>query len=337
MRLLTDGEASAIRFLLASQEVSERERVFRSGVPSRTFERARRRAYSEGWVVDRYVPSPARIGKPCVSFVLSQPFADRLREVEDRWKRDRACVLLWRWEETLFGVFVADESAAVAHGGSQDREAFRRTFEVTSDTRQPEVPVFFDFEGAWARFTGLGGLQGYPHSLPAHGPSVPPPPVAEVERSRMAELVQRPLRRGATEGPLRVSPFFLPRSHQRLLRRGVVERRVFLNLGRIPPYQGRSIEQVAFVHGELLDGVSSLGLFRRLIAMRVLPFLFATASTKVIIGALSPVPSAQDSSQARPATLANLQRFLKSIEIVRGRVPSLEVVIDHRYDRLFVA
>jgi hypothetical protein len=122
-----------------------------------------------------------------------------------------------------------------------------------------------------------------------------------------------------------------------LLAKGAVERRTFLDLKRIPPFDDRGIEHVGFIHGELVEGATAENLFRRLASIRVTPFLLATDGNKVLMATLSPAPTSTPSGSPRPAVLANLQRFLRGIEIVREPVNSLDVVVDHRYDRLFTS
>jgi hypothetical protein len=335
MKSLTQSEAVVVRSLLAAEHIPERERIHRSGIPPRTFEAVRKRAYLEGWVFDRYIPDPARVGKPKVSFTLVQPFSESHKSVESRWTHDPGLVLLWSWPETLFAVFIGDEEASRIRQGAFDPGACRNCFDLTADARRPQIPVFFDFEGAWTRSADLPGTQAYPHSLPANlrgaDHALRLPTSAE---SRLAELVSRPFRHPDRSGPLRVSPFFLPRSQQRLLATGAVERRVFPDLTELPPPQNRAIERIVFLRGILLPGMSAPALFRRLARMNVLPFLFATDDTRVLLGALSPAPPTA-AGTARPAVLGNVEQFLRNIEIVRERVLDLTVVANHRYDRIF--
>ncbi|MCI4317338.1 MAG: hypothetical protein L3J96_02260, partial [Thermoplasmata archaeon] len=77
-RTLTDAEAQVIGALLASTRVTERSRLHRAQVPRSTYHAARRRAYSEGWLRDRYIPNPVEYGLPYASISLARPFADRL-------------------------------------------------------------------------------------------------------------------------------------------------------------------------------------------------------------------------------------------------------------------
>jgi hypothetical protein len=335
MKALTRNEATVVRSLLASEPVSERERIRRSGIPSRTFQGARQRAYADGWVFDRYLPDPVSIAKPYVTFVLGQPFAERYREVTDRWKNDLRCVLLWNWEETLFGIFFTGENPTHLGVEQLGPETFRRVFEFTADARKPHIPVFFDFEGSWSRIWELPGTHSYPHPLPSEiweGHSKPI--LSSQDRVRIADMVERPFQQGRELGPLRVSPFYLPRSQRRLFEKSAVEHRVFLDLAKVPSYQHRPVERIAFVQGVLHPGGSVSALFRRLLAMKVFPFLFATDESKVLLGALSPAPRGPLSSTPRPAILVGLQRHLRSIEIVRESVSTMNVLVNHRYDRL---
>jgi hypothetical protein len=335
MRSLTKGEASVVRSLLASERVSERERIRRSGIPSRTFEGARQRAYAEGWVFDRYVPDPVRIARPNVTFSLVQPFAERLDDVVERWKNDMRNVLLWRWQETIFGVFLSSDDDSRVGSRQFGPGTLHSAFEVTADTRRPHIPVFFDFEGSWCRSWEISGTLSYPHPIPMRSlEGEPSRRLSQNDRARVAELVRRPFKRGAEPGPLRVSPFYFPRSQRRLLETETVERRVFLDIAKVPAPQARPFERVAFVQGTFLPGCTAPPLFRRLVAMNVFPFLFATDGSRVLLGTLSSSPGSESGNGPRPAILVGLQRHLRSIEIVRESIPSLTVLVNHRYDRL---
>ena len=335
MRPLTEGEAAVIRALLASELVSERERILRSGLPSRTFEGARRRAYAEGWVFDRYVPDPSRVKRPFVTLVLAQPYAERFEEVVETWTSDIGTVLLWCWEETLFRVVFSRNRQPSLSEGRFGPQAFRKILELTADTRMPQIPIYFDFEGAWCRLANLPGTRSYPHPLVSRvGTGRTTSFLSNSERTALAGLLKRPFETTGIDGPLRVSSFFLPRSQHRLLREMTVEHRVFLDLARIPPYRGRLVEKVAFVQGTLCPGVTATTLFQRLATIHILPFLFATDEHRVLLGTLSPAPDQPNTDSPRPAVLRNLERCLQAIEIVREDVTSTEVRVNHRYDRL---
>jgi hypothetical protein len=337
MRSLTLGEATTVRSMLASEDVSERERIRRSKIPSRTFEGARQRAYSEGWVFDRYLPDPARLGRPLVHFVLARPHAEKLDLIRSRWQNDGSNVVLWQWPEALFAVFLTAAGSRIAEFSDQLGVA-QPSVALTADVRKPQIPAYFDFEGSWSRILGVAGAVAYPQSLPKRMQSNGETRTySDLKRKHVQELVSRAnLETGAIR-PLRTSPFFLPRSDQRLIADGSVDRRTFLDPRRIPPYDGREIDSMGFVHGELTAGATPAALFLRLATIRVTPFLFATNGKQVLLGAISLSPRVTTSTGVRPAVLANLQRFMKEIQIVREPVSALKVVVNHRYDRLFSA
>lgn len=336
MRSLTDGEAVAIRSLLAARPITERERIEETKLAPRTFEKIRRRAYSSGWVFDRLVPDPSRSGSRCVCFVIAQPFAEDIEPLQKKWADDPTNVLLWRWPETMLGVFFSHASPDSLPAELGLPKGRGESFVVTSDVLMPSVPVYFDFEAAWAQWTGLRGSLGYPHSLPTAGePGAQSDDVGLREHQNLAILVRRPFQSGIVGAPLHVSPFFFPRSQQKLLRRGIIERRTFLDPREIPQYQGRSIERFALLEGELIVPGTEEKLFQLLMAIRVTPFLFASDGSRVLMAALSPAPPAVREAEVRPPVLRNLQVYLRSIKIVRESVRSLTVVTNHRYDRLF--
>jgi hypothetical protein len=335
VKSLTSSEATVVRSLLACEAVSERERIARSGIPSRTFEGVRRRAYAEGWVYDRYVPDLVRLGRTRMRCALLQPYAERLRSVVAAWSERPGTVVVWRWEETVFVLgFDGPDDAPPTGDRSDGPGAYRRRFEVVADVGTGQVPAYFDFEGAWSRILGRDGVVAYPQG-PGGGTTSRgvDRPLSPGERRELAGLLRVPLD-APTEGrPLRVSPFFFPRGHQRLLRDGAARRRVFPELRCLPPFEDRTIQRIAFVHGRLVPGRSAAGVFRRLTTMRIYPFLFATDGAQVLFATLSPAP-ASPAGSPRPAVLANLQRDLRTIEIVREAVDGLSVDVDHRYDRL---
>jgi hypothetical protein len=336
MRSLTGGEAVAIRAMLAALPVSERTRIRETGLGSRTFERIRKRAYSSRWVFDRFVPDPSRTGFGTVFFVVARPFAEHLEGMQARWSDLTSNVLLWRWPETVFGVFFSSESQTRFLEGLNLPKGVGETFVVASPSGSPTIPVYFDFEAAWVRLTKQRGTLAYPHPLrSANMGEDASLGLQNLESERIAGLLARPFRPSAENAPLRVSPFFFPRSYQHLLETGLVERRTILDLQKVPPFQGRSIERVAFVQGELNSPGTEQALFRRLMAVRVTPFLFASDGSRILLATLSPGPSDIGSGAGRPAILRNLQHFLKDIQIVREAVHDLSVVVNHRYDRLF--
>ena len=336
MRSITKGEAAVIRALLAAAPVSERKRMAETGLQSRTFERIRKRAYASGWVFDRFIPNPSQNGFETVYFVLAQPFAEDLEEIVTHWKDLSSNVLLWRWPQTIFGVFFSGESRARFSSRLLPAEARGEAFIVASPTDGSYTPVYFDFEAVWARLTDQLGTAAYPHPLPYMKVQ------KEGARRRgsmtsetIAGLVARPFQPTAENSPLRTSPFFFPRSYQHLLETGTVERRTILDLQNAPPFEGHSVERVAFLKARLNSTGTEEDLFRMLMALQVMPFLIASDRSRILLASLSRAPMDTLSPSRRVSILGSLSRILQDIQIVREPVRDLSVVVNHRYDRLF--
>jgi hypothetical protein len=118
----------------------------------------------------------------------------------------------------------------------------------------------------------------------------------------------------------------------------LVAHRVFPDFTRIPALLGRRVEGFSFIHGKLKLGGRPQALFQELAqGPGVTPFLFATNGAEVLMAALS-----TDSSGAGtpgggrgPSVLGTLERFLTDVEVNRERLEAVNMVVDHRYDRLF--
>jgi hypothetical protein len=338
-RPLTRAEATVIGSLLAGTTSTDRERIRASGLPARTFEVARQRVISTGWVVDRYVPDPTLLGLSRGIFALGRPFAERQTERARTWAAASTNVLLWESSQTLFGVFF------VPGGGTGDAvtrplfppDAFSRLAVIDADLTRATVPVYFDFEGAWSRIQGATGTRSYPRSLP-HGGSVgrprARPSIEEVEA-----LVAVPFLPHDAEHPgLRIARRFgrLARYRHRL--EPFVERRYFLDPATLPGYLDWTLESTVFVCGRLRPRAAPEDAFRRLVsACRVTPFLYVTDARTVLFGGLTPPPArlgAQDRLSG-PSVTEGLQESLEGIEVFREPVAGMTTVTNHRYDRLF--
>lgn len=341
-RPLTPTEVQVIRGLLGADDSTEREKIRKLGIPPRTYHAIRERAYLEGWVIDRYLPDLSVLGGENVTVAVVQPFGEHMSSVVKTWASDPRTVVLWVGPETVFGVFVegAKSPKTVAAALAEGRSTLRRHLEITANTYEGGVPVYFDFEAAWSRWTGQLGSPSYPRPWVSRNP--------ENENGRslganggmsaVAGLVRRPFEVEARrESPLRASPFYAPRSQQKVLSRRLVQRRIFLDILRLPPFEGRAIERVVFVGGELLPGKTPEALFRQLVGgCRVSPFIFVTDHARILFAALSPGPRAGGAaSQPRPlSVMKTLQDNLQSIEVIREPLRTLRNVVDHRYDRL---
>ncbi|MCI4347012.1 MAG: hypothetical protein L3J97_00120 [Thermoplasmata archaeon] len=344
MRSLTDAEARVLSALVADLPESERERLRRIGLPRSTYHAARRRCYAEGWVSDRYVPDPAAFGYPWVGFVVARPYAERAREMASNLAAAPGAVVIASSSQFALGVsWCASEKSAVtfANGPAQRGEA-GWSYGVACDVTQPSIPVYFDFEGAWSHVTGSAGTAEYPRGLGGAAP-VEESAVPTARRSNWAalELMHRPFVTEAEGRPGHLlGTFGLPWSQRRLLESGTIRHRVFLDSGKIPPFQGRSAEQIVAITGELREGQSAATLLATLTqACRVFPLVLAVGSNRVLIVALGQGTSAPARSSPtdveRQSPMLRLRDALRGIEIAQEETASIRSTLNHRYDRLF--
>ncbi len=348
MRALTESETRVIAVLLSALPDRERERLRRVDIPRSTYHAARRRAYEEGWLRDRYVPDPSRFGLPYAMFLVARPFVDRVGDLVQEWQREPGNVVLWAGSQVALGVFflpTAEEAKRIAARFDELRlGSWHESIAVRLD--QPSIPVYFDFEGLWSHLAGMAGTLAYPHGLGGPGPDGevderPEPGTLNPHAAwAVAELLHRPFigqeqgRPGHLMGPLG-----LPFSQQKLLTRGWVLHRVFLEPSRLPLYKGRSADQVNLILGRPKPGTRPEELFATLTRdCRVYPFLYVAGAERFLIGALgssAPTNSSDQPPEPRRPVLATLQENLEGIEIVQELAPNLVNHVDHRYDRLF--
>lgn len=337
MRELTDIEARVVAILLSLGEEPERVRLDHSGMPRSTYHAARKRAYTEGWVYDRYLPDPRSVGWTWVSFLLASPFADRSPLLLERWVRYPGSTVLWRGPQWDFAVlFHRDQS-----GPSRLRERLAPpdlaplVRHVSVEVDPQTVPVYFDYAGLWSHIAGDSGVLRYPRPL-AERPGPVAPLSGSLARS-LAELVHLPFGIGPVprEGH-RLGPLGLPRSQRRLLAQRAVVHRTLIDPRHLPPYRGRAGDEIVLITGAIRDPQ----IFPKLLPdlwrdCRVYPFLCATDRSQVLLAGLSQAGrgSTADGFPRRPV-LATLSESLQDIEVRRQPVSSLEVVLDHRYDRL---
>lgn len=338
MRTLTRGEALTVRSLLACESLSERERISRSGVAPRTFERARRKAHEEGWVVERYLPDFHRLGLPLLKFLLVKPFAERFEEVERAWKGDSSCVLIWKWPDSLFGVFAMRTSDAAGASALDPQEAYRLGIQLIADLTRAQVPVYLDFEASWSRFVGCDGSMSYPHTFPSWAAgTTDSAPISKDDRKRILDLVSGACKESESVTSFHSNPSFFRRADRHLFVSGALERRAFLDPSVIPPYEDRTLRHLAFIHGELVPLATPELLFRRLATIRVAPALFATDGMRILAMGVSPAQDIKRDEEGRPSVLGNLQQFLRNIEIERLPLDSMSVPVNHCYDRPFTS
>jgi hypothetical protein len=341
-RELTPAEARVIAVLLGTGGEPEKARLERSEAPRSTYITARRRAYDNGWVRDRFLPSPA-VGYRYAHWVLVRPFLEHRAEVEARFSEDPGTVLIWRWPEHLLSLRF--EGGPLGSERS-DRplvppELGRPILDLRSDLARPHVPVYFDFEGAWANFVDVPRGRGYPRALGSgeKGRSE----TSEGLRRSVGALVARPF--GATPEPGTVFRRFvgaggLARSQRRLLQKGWVSWRVLPDLKALPAYAGRRAQRLVLLEGRLRSPDGLKEMFHDLWALsRTAPFLLASDGSKALLGFVGLGERLKGgtrlpSPRSRPVG-TTLQEHLSDIQTFSIPVDELEVPMDHRYDRLF--
>ncbi len=335
-RALTRLQAAVIDSILAGEPGSERERIRLTGIAPRTYQAARRRALEAEWIAERFVPDPTLFGQARVSFVLARPNSVDAAATIKRWTQIERLVLLWKTSTMFFGVF---------SGQQQDRETpiarelavpgrYTRAFLLELNLKSPTLPVYFDFEGEWARVVGIPGTSFYPRQLPRH----PRGSARAAINPRWKEIVLGLARVTAPAGPDAGRAGIFSRigvraSLARALRTGWIDRRAFLDPASIPAYEEWTLGQVVFIHGRMREGRRPETLLRTLFtSCAVQPFLFATSGGDVLIASLSPVPPGGVGARRGISVSGTLARFLERVEIDRLPAEELETVVSHRTD-----
>jgi hypothetical protein len=346
VRTLTDAEAKVIAVLLGAATAPERERLRISGLPRSTYHAARRRAYLEHWLRDRYVPEPERFGLPWATFVVARPFADRSQELAREWSSQAGNVVLLSGPNAAVGAFLhpSQEAAQAFSGSGAWRGSVSSANVMLVDLRGPSVPVYFDFEGLWAHLSGIEGTVAYPRGLGGSGgsPDEPAPRPTDHQMWAAGELVKRPFASvdGAPEGQL-VGPLGLPFSQRRLVAQGWVNHRVFLDPSMLSSYRGNQADQYVFISGQWKPEARPEALFQLLVReCRVFPFLYVVGHGRTLLGAMGSTgapPATPDGTPRRRPVMPTLQSAISGIELVQEPARSLAVQVDHRYERLFPA
>ena len=331
--------------LLSAEDESERARLQRTGLPRSTYHAARRRAYEEGWVHDRYLPDPGAFGLRTARISLSRPYADRQEELLGLLGSRKGTVVLWQTPQSVFAVEVdvAPEGGGtptpdeVPAGLTQERTV------VSVPLGSRGLPVYFDYEGLVAHLASQPGAKAYPRGLDhAPGPAPMKGPVRSPGTWETAHrLVLLPFNAPLEGRPgHRVGPPSLPRSQRRLLELGWVHRRVLPDPARIPPFRGRQADEMVFVHGRWREGERAELLLRTLTGeCRVFPFLFAFNEEALFLAALgqsAPGDGGVPGGSSRRPVLPTLRQCLENIVVTRERVGSVIPRVDHRYDRLLL-
>ncbi len=344
MRALTDSEARVIAVLLAARPDRERERLHQVEIPRSTYHAVRRRAYGEGWLRDRYIPHPIPMGRPYVTFLVARPFADRVTEFSRAVGDDDGNVVLWSGAQLAVAVFYhrkpSDGNRAAQRLERERIAAPPLVLTVSADG--PTVPVYFDFEGLWCHLAGLAGTLAYPHGLGGtledgrEETQEPTGPLSSHQQWAIGELLRRPFTAAEQgRGGHLVGPFGLPFSQRRVLAKGWVTHRTLLEPSRLPPYQGRSADQVVLISGTPRAGARPEQLFAVLThECRVFPFLFVVGPDRWLLGALGGSSPGASTDPDRRAVLPTLRESLEGIEILQEAASGFSSPVDHRYERL---
>jgi hypothetical protein len=330
MRSLTEAEARVIRVLLADLPGPERERIIAAGVPRTTYQTIRLRAFINGWLEERYVPDPRMFAAERIRFVVAQPYAERWNESVRVFRALDGLVVLWASPETLFGViFERSSSRDWSHLPGSD--VFRRSWTVAPIVEGAGVVVYFDFEGAWSRWTLDGATVAYPRAFP-HAASAFS--LSNANRKAVWELSHRPFSSTVSErSPSLFSSSRLSHRSRRLLSEGWFSHRTLPNLGEIPPVHGYRPDRMVFVTGMIRSGGDPRNLFAALTARgRVAPIIFAYDAERALFLTLAPAPP--HVSRDRGPLVELIQDDLEKVEVVREPIDSLFTMVDHRYDRL---
>jgi hypothetical protein len=334
-RELTSAEVRVLSTLLAADALPERERIRSSGVSPRTYETARRRAFEAGWVYERFVPDPLAWGMTHLRLEVIRPPPSEEPSAGRRLAAESGAFHIWQGNGLVFAA-----SFAAPAGAARDEDPGGRSWALDADLRQPSVPIFFDFEGAWSRIAGTTAPRVYPRPLPywrGAGTSAEARPPARVRREAEG-LIRRPFSasRGRPAGG-HLGSLFGSGGRRGALAARLVQRRCFLDLARLPGFGGWRLQSLAFLTGELRSGEPPELLFHELLFDGGLtPFLFAADRKSVLIGALSPAPPAP-ATRPRTRVSAILEKRLESTTLVTTPVSSLSTPLNHRYDRFLPA
>lgn len=326
MRELTPAEYQVALAMFALPGASERDRIRRAGLPSSTYQVARRRILGEGWLREVVLPNPGPCGFS-VEFRLARPTLAERPRIETEWASDADCVLLWIGLHAAFGVFFHATSAPSTPAADEPP-----AFAVRVGRRSGSVPCYFDYSGLWARFGGDARPEGYPEGLATRATAPDARTLAAAERFLAGTS-------NAREEPMEFA---------RLVGRGtegtgtdpasILQPRTVFAPAPIPALQGRRITEVLFVRGSLRPGVPGAHLLSRLTSeCRVFPFLFAEADGSVILAGMGQTDARRPGRTAVRSAAASVSSVvgeaLDPAEALIEPMDALTERIGHRYPR----
>lgn len=340
MRSLTSSQAKIVQALLAEDPGEEAARVAASGASKTSYVQLRRRALLDRWLGFRYFPDPRLLEITSVRFRVARPYADRWREARRLWAESDGTVLLWTTPEVFLSVVWQGGERGRATASSPipaERDLFADAWEVGCEANDAEVPVYFDFEGAWARLSNLGPTLSYPRgiSLPldGHGPSPGAWPL-QAQRATARELLANSALPEVDEPPSSFLHRRLPRRSPKIAAvRQWVRQRALLDLASVPTVGGRRIERLYLVTGLIRRGSSARSLLFRLAReVGAAPFLCAFDSERALLGLVGASPPPDEGR--RPSIMGPIGDVLEKVTVCALPTDGLRRVVDHRYDRL---
>jgi hypothetical protein len=328
VRSLSPKEARVIQLLLARVPGPDQRRIELSGYGDSTYFTIRRRALARGWLTERYVPDPAPLGVRRVLARLGRPFAEGAEEAARTWAARPGTVVLWRFRDSLLSVVwetaerPAPRGAPPPVGPPTVPGPFRDVWPIAVPASEGAIPVYFDFEGAWARWSGSGSPVGYPVGLDGIGEGAPEAaPVSPSARTSVLPMVEASLRAGESSRSRSVPPMALP---------PWLHRRMYPAFARVPPVAGQSVDEAVFVTGRWLEAGRPRELVEALFReAEVAPFLLAYDRDRLLMGLLGPRPS-KAGGHATPVVDV-LRRHLGEVETHREPLRPMVAIVDHDY------
>jgi hypothetical protein len=288
------------------------------------------------------------LGRPIATFLLGRPYAEEIAPLRPRWAATDGIALLWTGTPMALGVFfhpdVPAARRALSHLSEGDR--LRDLTTITVDLTEARIPVYFDFEGAWARIAGIPTSAEYPFGLGfgagrhLEGPRRPLP---DRLRRSASELLEQPFH-AAAPGLLRwLGLGSLDRRQRELVESGYVRPRTLLEPSAVPENRGRCVDQIVLVTGEMRDRSDPISVLSDLRSQHgTSPFLFASEGSRVLVGLLGhagrgpsttgPDPTA--SAPLGPLLRDTLARRMHRVDVYREEAAAIRAPIDHQYGSL---
>lgn len=325
------SQAETIRILLGCDVKRESRWLRETGVGRRTFERWRRESYGRGWILDRFIPNVGRIGIQSAAVALKRPFTNELPDWVDGWKTRGDSVVVWRWPETLLGVFFSRLAPDHLRDSLNPGRDPAQSIVLSTVPTRSTCPVYFDFEAVWARVTLSQGPLAYPHPLLADEPGRVSSRQTDVGSPALEALLGRRSEDQPSDRPIRVSPFFFPRSEQRAIGTGLVERRTFLDPARLPAAWPGGFRHIALVHGVFRQPNLGPLLLRVLAGLGITPFLFTCNQSDALFATLTTPSRPKDTGDRRPSVMKTLEQILDQIQLIRLPLSELGVIKNHDY------